>query len=155
MPGTSPFSFLILFFLFPLCLYDETHKSINIIVFTKNMCFMLLRENNWSYKASHISVWGWRGTVYFPRRISNKLLKKILFTYLFLERGGREGERERNINVWLPLTHPLPGTWPITQACALTGKQTSNPLVHRLALNPLSHTSQGSKKLFKKKNPTK
>ena len=32
------------------------------------------------------------------------------FTYLFLERGeGREEERERNINVWLPLTHPLPG----------------------------------------------
>ena len=39
--------------------------------------------------------------------------------------------------------HPLLGTWPTTQACALTGNQTSNPLVHRLALNPLSHTSQG------------
>ena len=39
-------------------------------------------------------------------------------TYLFLERGG-EGERERNINVWLPLAHPLQGTWPATQACAL------------------------------------
>ena len=34
-------------------------------------------------------------------------------------------------------------TWPATQACALTGNGTSNPLVHRLALNPLSHTSQG------------
>ena len=55
-----------------------------------------------------------------------------------------EKERERNINVWLPLTHPpLGGTWPTTQACALTGNQTSDPLVHRLALNPLSHTSQG------------
>ena len=41
---------------------------------------------------------------------------------LFLERGkGREKERERNINVWLPLTCPLLGTWPATQACALTG----------------------------------
>ena len=40
--------------------------------------------------------------------------------YLFLERGkGREKERERNINVWLPLTRPLLGTWPTTQACAL------------------------------------
>ena len=44
------------------------------------------------------------------------------FIYLFLERGeGREKERERNINVWLPVTHPLLGTWPTTQACAVTG----------------------------------
>ena len=33
--------------------------------------------------------------------------------YLFLERG--EG-RERNISVWLPLVHPLQGTWPANQA---------------------------------------
>ena len=51
--------------------------------------------------------------------------------------------RERNINVWLPLECPLLGTWPTTQACALTGNITSDPLVHRPALNPLSHTSQG------------
>ena len=44
------------------------------------------------------------------------------FIYLFLDRGkGREKERERGINVWLPLTYPLSGTWPVTQACALTG----------------------------------
>ena len=44
------------------------------------------------------------------------------FIYLFLERGeGREKERERNINVWLPLVCPTPGTWPATQACVLTG----------------------------------
>ena len=76
---------------------------------------------------------------------------KILFIYLlififlktlFLERGeGRDKERERNIYVWLPLTHPLLRIWPTTQACALTGNGTSDPLVHRLALNPLSHTS--------------
>ena len=46
-------------------------------------------------------------------------------------------------NVCLPLTHPLLETWPATQACALTGNQTGNPLVHRPALSPLSHTSQG------------
>ena len=45
--------------------------------------------------------------------------------------------------MWLRLMCPLLGTWPATQACALTGNQTSNPLVCRLALNPLSHTSQG------------
>ena len=28
---------------------------------------------------------------------------------------------------------PLLATWPATQACALTGNQTSDPLVHRLA----------------------
>ena len=39
---------------------------------------------------------------------------------------------------------PLLGTWPATQACALTGYQTSDPLVHRPALNPLSHMGQGS-----------
>ena len=38
---------------------------------------------------------------------------------------------------------PPTGTWPETQACALTGNQTSDPLVCRLVLNPLSHTSQG------------
>ena len=46
--------------------------------------------------------------------------------------------------MWLPLMHPLLGTWPRTQACALTGNRTGNPLVPRLALNPLSHTSQGN-----------
>ena len=30
-----------------------------------------------------------------------------------------------------------------TQACALTGNRTTNLSVHRLALSPLSHTSQG------------
>ena len=50
--------------------------------------------------------------------------------------------RERNINMQLPLTHPVLGTWPATQACALTGNPTCDPLVHRPALNPLSYTSQ-------------
>ena len=54
-----------------------------------------------------------------------------------------EGERDRNINVWFPLTHPLLGTRPATQACALTGNRTCDPLVHRSVPNPLSHTSQG------------
>ena len=49
---------------------------------------------------------------------------------------------ERYID-WLPLTHPQLGTWTTTQACALTGNQTRELLVHRLEVNPLSHTSQG------------
>ena len=56
--------------------------------------------------------------------------KKFLRFYLFIFREGKGGrERKRNINLWLPLERPLLGTWPATQACALTGNQTSDPLV--------------------------
>ena len=54
---------------------------------------------------------------------------------------------QRNINQ-LPLTRPKLGTWPATQACALTGNRTGNTSVHRLGLNSLSHTSQGSHQLL-------
>ena len=76
---------------------------------------------------------------------------KRFYLFIFRERG-RKGERERNINVWLPLMHPLLGTWPATQACALTGNPTGDPLVGRLELNQLSHTSQGYYCLFKNIN---
>ena len=42
---------------------------------------------------------------------------------------------------WLPLTYPQAGTWPASQACALTGNQTIDLFVCRPAFNPLSHTS--------------
>ena len=68
---------------------------------------------------------------------------KILFIY-FLERGeGKKKERERTISVWLPLKCPQLGTWPGTQACALTRNRASNALVCGPVLNPLSYTSQG------------
>ena len=41
------------------------------------------------------------------------------------------------------LTRPQLGTWPATQACALTGNRTGNPLICRPELSPLRHTSQG------------
>ena len=54
------------------------------------------------------------------------------FIYLFPERGEvGEEERERNINVWLPRVHSQLGTWPATQACALTGNRTGDTLLHR------------------------
>ena len=65
---------------------------------------------------------------------------KLLFI-LFLE-SGKDGEKMRNINVWFTLACPLLGTWPTTQACALTGNRTSDPLFCSPALNPLSHTHQ-------------
>ena len=51
---------------------------------------------------------------------------------------GKEKERERSINVWLPLTCLLLGTQPATQACALTGNRIGDSLVCRPAFNPLS-----------------
>ena len=46
-------------------------------------------------------------------------------------------------------SHTSPtGTWPATQAWALTGNRTGDLLVHRPALNPLSHTSRGQKFIF-------
>ena len=46
----------------------------------------------------------------------------------------------------LPLTHSQWGTWPVTQACALNGHRTSDLMVLRPALSPLSHSSWGWRK---------
>ena len=70
------------------------------------------------------------------------LLNGFSFYELESKTEGKGG-RERNINVWLPLARALLGTWLETQACALTGTRTGDPLVHRPPLNPLSHTSHG------------
>ena len=62
------------------------------------------------------------------------LFSWLVFKNIFIFRNGegKEKERERNINVWLPLACPTLGTWPATQACALIGNRTGNPLVHSL-----------------------
>ena len=73
------------------------------------------------------------------------LINTFLRFYLFIFRNrGREGERERNFSVWLPLIHSPLETWPATQACALTGNRTNYSLVHRLVLNPLDLYRPGS-----------
>ena len=72
----------------------------------------------------------------------------LRFIYLFLERGaGREKEKKRNINAWLPLHAPNWGSG--LKPRHVPGNRTSNPLVPRLALNSLSHTSQGVFLCFK------
>ena len=70
----------------------------------------------------------------------------FLIFYLFIFRDrGREGEREGEKLQCVVASHVPPlGTWPATQACALTGNQTGDPLVHKLALNLLSHTTHGT-----------
>ena len=65
--------------------------------------------------------------------------KKILWIYFFRQRG-REGEKHQCM---VASHEPLLGTWPTTKACALIGNLTGDPLVLRLVLSPLSHTSQG------------
>ena len=69
------------------------------------------------------------------------------FIYLFLDRReGREKEEKHQCVVTPQAVPPHTlVTWPATQACALTGNQTGDPLVHRPALSLLSHTSQGQK----------
>ena len=81
----------------------------------------------------------WLECAYRKFKIGKKMFKD--FIYLFLERGEGK-ERERNINVWLPLMWPPLGTWPTTQLCALTGNRTDNPLVRRLALNHWATTAR-------------
>ena len=67
---------------------------------------------------------------------------KIFYLFIFREgKGGRKRGGETSMCGCLSCA-PL-GTWLTAQACALIGNQTHDPLVHRPALNPLSHTSQG------------
>ena len=69
------------------------------------------------------------------------------FIYLFLETGeGREKERERTLmferHTSSVASHmPPAGDLARNQACTLTGNRTGDLSVGRLALNPLSHTS--------------
>ena len=66
---------------------------------------------------------------------------KILFIF---RESGREGERREKKHQCVVASHaPLWRIWPTTQACALAGNRTGNPLVRRPTLNPLSYTNQG------------
>ena len=87
--------------------------------------------------------------VFFKKTNEKQFYLKKFFFY-FLERGKRGRETlmcERNMDQ-LHLAHPQPWIWPATQAHALTGDQTCNPLVHRPVLNPLSHISQDKNSFF-------
>ena len=96
----------------------------------------LLTVSSHGLSLSHLSGVSVRLASFFFSRFI--LFCKRFYLFIFRERGG---ERERDIHVWLPLTCPLPGTWPATQTCALTGNRTCDPWVHRPAFSPLSHTS--------------
>ena len=96
---------------------------------------LILSWNSPPFQSSLHLRWAWNISFFFFKG----------FIYLFLERGeGREKEREKNISVWLPLSSLAPGTQSATQACGPIRNWTSNPLVCRLALSPLSHTNKDS-----------
>ena len=84
---------------------------------------------------SHPELWGFASLRSKVPTASLTLFFKKDFIYLSLERGGgREKERKRNTNVWLPPTRPPTGDL----AHAPTGNRTGDPSVLGLALNPLS-----------------
>ena len=58
------------------------------------------------------------GVSILPTFVENLDIPLFFLKILFIDRGE---ERERNINVWLPLVCPLLGIWSTTQACVLTG----------------------------------
>ena len=71
--------------------------------------------------------------------------KYFLRFYLFIfreEKGGRKMGTETSMYGCL-LSGPYWGPGPQTRHVSWTGNQTSAPWVHRPALNPLSHASQG------------
>ena len=67
---------------------------------------------------------------------------KILFIYFREGKGGRKKGRETSMCGCLSCA-PCWGTWPTTQASALTGNQAGDLLVCNPVLHTLSHTSQG------------
>ena len=78
----------------------------------------------------------------------------FLTFYLFFRERRKEREKEgetvmceRNID-WLPPKRPHLGTWPTSQACALTRNRTGDPSVSRPVFNPLNHASQSYLPLF-------
>ena len=52
---------------------------------------------------------------------------KVLLIF-FYSGEGRKKERERNINVWLPLTRPLLATWLAAQAHDLDWESNHGPI---------------------------
>ena len=74
----------------------------------------------------------------------------ILFQkdFIYLERG-REGEKEgEKHQCVVALTRPLLGAWPATQAHALSGNGTGDPLVCRPALNHWATPARAGASMF-------
>ena len=107
----------------------------------KDISLSKRNTNLWLLRVREIKLYNCGIKVLVPfllQQHKTMFFKKILLIY-FWRGEGREKERERNINVWFLSCAPDggPGQQPKHVSWI------SNPLVCRLALNPLSHTSQG------------
>ena len=59
------------------------------------------------------------------RRVMFSFFKDFIYLFIYFQRGeGLEREGEK---LWLPPGHPLLGTWPTTQACALHWESNPQP----------------------------
>ena len=87
------------------------------------------------------SVWGYSEFLPCPKGRRIRIFYR-LYLFMFRDRG-REGERKGEKHPCVVASHV-----PVTQACALTGNRTGDPLLRSLGLNPLSHTSQGKYMYF-------
>ena len=116
----------------------KAHKErLHIEYYYSTVAFTRRFKDEWicfSYNTM-IIFWSWvfvKHFFTFEGLWNNDHIRHLLFfTPLFmsfllryylhiLERGkGSTKKGERNINVCLPLAHPLSQTWPATQACAL------------------------------------
>ena len=85
-----------------------------------------------------LAAHSWRAQDFYIKR----LFFQRFYLFIFREgKGGRKGGRETSVCVCLCCSpYWEPGLQP---RHVPTGKRTGNPLVHRPAFNPLSHTSQG------------
>ena len=74
---------------------------------------------------------------------SDKFFSVRFYLFIFRERG-REGEREGEKHQCVVASQESPtGDPPRNPGMCPDRESTSNPLVHRPTLNPLSYTSQG------------
>ena len=85
------------------------------------------KRRKWKFKKHLFSRrFGWGFKESKDQILTNAFFLKRFYLFIFRERG-REGEGGRETSMFqryinqLPLTHLQLGTWPSTQACALTG----------------------------------
>ena len=104
--------------------YINTHIPTMDIYFITLPCCL----TDFKYQKVHIA--------YNYNYVKESFLKKYIFLFFERERKGeREGEKHQCVVVSRASPTQGGGSWPTTQACALTGNQTGDPLVRRSKLN--------------------
>ena len=122
--------------LLTMCFWWSSLLVVNILLQILTWWWLIFRQpENFSF-IDFVKLWP---------AISYTYLFVCLFIYLFIEGGGREKERTRNINVWLPFTGPLLETWPATQACALMGGSNWWPFGLQASTQPTEPLQPGQK----------